>query len=92
MNYLNNGVVGGSERLHVADDPGIFASPSSLLPVPVVKVDLPVERLSEGDLGLSHDHGAIVLTSHPLGVDLKVEFTHPRSYGLLDIVIKPDSA
>ena len=90
--YVNNCVVGRTERLHVTDDPGIFTTASRLLPVPVVKVDRLVERFSEGDLRLSHDDGAVVLASHSLSVDLEVELAHAGSHRLLDVVIEPDPA
>ena len=90
--YVNNCVVGRSERLHVTDDPGIFTTASTLLPVPVVEVDRLIERFSEGDLRLSHDDGAVVLASHSLSVDLEVELAHAGSHRLLDVVIEPDPA
>ena len=88
--HLYDCVIGGTERLHVSNDPGVFTPAACLLPVPVVEADLLVEGFPERDFGLAHDHWAVVLAGHPLAVDLQVELTHARCYGLLHVVVEPN--
>ena len=87
--YLNNCIVGWTQRFHVADNSSVLSATSSLLSVPVIELHRPEQRLPERNLGFAHYNRAVVLPGHSLSVNFQMKLTHSRGYRFLHVVVKP---